>query len=202
MWILAHQCPPPPIGNADQTLCANKIPILFRRFFFPVRTATPIGAGCIGAPIVLAVYKEDDRVRCASPIFKPIAYKLSFTNRKRKYFEEQTTATLKIKQTAIATVPNHILSVACFLTPLFFHYPLPLKSLKKGVGSGSISQRYGSEDLDPHQNVTNPQHWKLRKTFFFNGRNKVYLLILVHFHAPESGFRSHIQYGSGSRTAK
>ncbi len=37
-------------------------------------------------------------------------------------------------------------------------------SLKKGVrtgvgsGSGSISQRYGSGDPDPHQNVTDPQH--------------------------------------------
>jgi hypothetical protein len=35
--------------------------------------------------------------------------------------------------------------------------------MKKGVGSGSgsISQRYGSRDpdLDPHQNVTDPQHW-------------------------------------------
>jgi hypothetical protein len=31
-------------------------------------------------------------------------------------------------------------------------------SLKKGVGSGSISQRYGSADPDPHQNVTDPQH--------------------------------------------
>ncbi len=27
------------------------------------------------------------------------------------------------------------------------------------VGSGSVSQRYGSADLDPHQNVTDPQHW-------------------------------------------
>jgi hypothetical protein len=41
----------------------------------------------------------------------------------------------------------------------------PLKSLKKGigsgVGSGSISQRYGSADPDPYpqQNVMNPQHW-------------------------------------------
>jgi hypothetical protein len=44
-----------------------------------------------------------------------------------------------------------------------------LKSLKKGVrsgvgsrvgsGAGSISERYGSEDPDPHQNVTDPQHW-------------------------------------------
>jgi|LakMenE01Jun11ns_1017448.scaffolds.fasta_scaffold8876058_1 hypothetical protein len=37
-----------------------------------------------------------------------------------------------------------------------------LKSMKKevgsGVGSGSISQRYGSGDPDPHQNVTDPQH--------------------------------------------
>jgi hypothetical protein len=31
--------------------------------------------------------------------------------------------------------------------------------MKKGVGS--LSQRYGSGDLDPdpHQNVTDPQHW-------------------------------------------
>jgi hypothetical protein len=39
-----------------------------------------------------------------------------------------------------------------------------LKSLKKGVGSGagsrSISQRYWSKDPDPHQNVTDPQHWE------------------------------------------
>jgi hypothetical protein len=37
-----------------------------------------------------------------------------------------------------------------------------LKSMKKGVGSGSISQRYGSGDPDPdaHQNVTDPQHWR------------------------------------------
>jgi hypothetical protein len=29
----------------------------------------------------------------------------------------------------------------------------------EGYGSGSISQRHGSADLDPHQNVMNPQHW-------------------------------------------
>ncbi len=66
-------------------------------------------------------------IRCASPICKPIADKLSFTNRKRKYFEERTTATLKIKRTPIATVRNNILTVACFTTPLPFHYTLPLK---------------------------------------------------------------------------
>jgi hypothetical protein len=34
------------------------------------------------------------------------------------------------------------------------------KSVGSGVGSGSesISQRYGSEDPDPHQNFTDPQH--------------------------------------------
>jgi hypothetical protein len=38
-----------------------------------------------------------------------------------------------------------------------------LKSLKKGVGSGvgsgSVSQRYGSADPDPHRNITDPQHF-------------------------------------------
>jgi hypothetical protein len=38
----------------------------------------------------------------------------------------------------------------------------PFKSMKKivgsGVGSGSNSQRDGSGDPDPHQNVTDPQH--------------------------------------------
>ncbi len=53
---------------------------------------------------------------------------LSFTNRKRKYVEEKTTATLKIKQTSIAKVRNHILTVACFPTPLSFQYPLPFRS--------------------------------------------------------------------------
>jgi hypothetical protein len=37
--------------------------------------------------------EADQTVRCASPIFKPIAYELSCTNRKRKYVEEKTTAT-------------------------------------------------------------------------------------------------------------
>jgi hypothetical protein len=37
------------------------------------------------------------------------------------------TATLKSKQTSIATVRYHLLPVASLLTPLIFHYPLPLK---------------------------------------------------------------------------
>ncbi len=119
--LLAHWCPPPPIGNADQAQCANNI-------FFPVLSATPIGAGCIGAPIVFAEYKEDDCVWCASPIFIPIAYELSLTNRKWKYVAEKTTAPLKSKQTSITTVWCPILSVDRLPTPLIFRYPLPLKA--------------------------------------------------------------------------
>jgi hypothetical protein len=85
-----------------------------------------IGAGCIGAPLVLADYKEEDRVRCASPIFMLIAYYLGFTNRKRKYLEEKTTATLKSKQTSIVTFQNHLRTLASFLIPLIFHWSLPL----------------------------------------------------------------------------
>ncbi len=45
----------------------------------------------------------------------------------RKYVEEKMTATLKSKQISIATVRYHLLPVASLLTPLIFHYPLPLK---------------------------------------------------------------------------
>ncbi len=33
------------------------------------------------------------------------------------------------------------------------------KGVGSGVGSGSISQGYGSVDPDPHKNVPDPQHW-------------------------------------------
>ena len=91
-----------------------------------------IGAQCL---VSIAYWRRGTSVRqyphrlsvwCASPIFIPIAYKLSFTNRKRKYAEEKITATLKSKQTSIATVRYPILTVARFLTLLLFHYPLPL----------------------------------------------------------------------------
>ncbi len=65
--------------RTDVPLCQQAIltkygePIMIRRFFC-VRPAITIGAGGIGAPIVLADYKEDDCVRGASPIFIPIAY--------------------------------------------------------------------------------------------------------------------------------
>jgi hypothetical protein len=43
----------------------------------------------------------------ALTIFMPIAHKLGFTNRIRKYSEEKKTATSKSKQTSITTVQNH-----------------------------------------------------------------------------------------------
>ena len=85
--------------------------------------AMPIG----GRGTLVRQYSHRLKVRCASPIFKPIAYKLRFTNRKRKYFEEKSTATLKSKQTSIATVRNHLRTLASFPTPLIFHWSLPLK---------------------------------------------------------------------------
>jgi hypothetical protein len=42
--------------------------------FFHVRSAITIGAEGIGAPIVLADYKEDDCVPRALPFFIPVAY--------------------------------------------------------------------------------------------------------------------------------
>jgi hypothetical protein len=106
---------------------------MFYRFFVSVRSALPItiGAGWIGAPIGVAEYNEDACVQCASPVFIPIAYKLSLTNRKRKYVAEKTTGPLKSKQTSITTVRCPILSVARLQTPLIFRYPLPLKSFEE-----------------------------------------------------------------------
>jgi hypothetical protein len=36
------------------------------------------------------------------------------------------------------------------------------------AGSGSISQRYGSGDPDPQQNVTDPKHWLRPVKYFLN----------------------------------
>jgi hypothetical protein len=67
--------------GAPMSLSANRqcLPsmvsqLYFADFFFHVRSAITIGAGGIGAPIVLAEYKVDDCVPCASPFFIPITY--------------------------------------------------------------------------------------------------------------------------------
>ncbi len=84
----------------------------------------------------------DRTFRCALPIFIPIAYLLCFTNRKRKYIEEKTTATLKSKQTSIATVRKHLPTVASLPTPFPFHYPLPLNNILLTANLGLISNKY------------------------------------------------------------
>ncbi len=78
----------------------------------------------IGWPMVSLLLLADRTVRLA--YFQANRLLTGLYKQERKYVEEKMTATLKIKQTSIATVRNHILSVACFLTPLPFHYPLPL----------------------------------------------------------------------------
>ncbi len=39
--------------------------------------------------------------------------------------------------------------------------------MTKIAGSGSISQRHGSADPDPHQNVMDPRHWSSGKVELF-----------------------------------
>ncbi len=52
-------------------------------------------------------------------------------------------------------------------------------------GARSVSQRYGSADPDPHQNVTDPQHWLLHfKSFLLRSTHAqlfVQLLRTRHF---------------------
>ncbi len=117
---------------------------------------------------VTSVYvtKKFKTVRCATPIFKPIAYKLSCTNRKRKYFEEKTTATLKVEQTSIATVRNHLRTLSSFSTPLIFHWSLPLTMQNQRRLFIFFTSRRHSEtrDPDPHyemKQIGNPEETTL-----------------------------------------
>ena len=105
---------PAPIVMADRTRKKHNLNI--------------IGAQCLVSiaywrrGTLVRQYSHRLTVRCASPIFIPIAYYLGFTNRKRKYFEEKTKATLKSKQTPIATVRNHLRTLASSPTPLIVHW--------------------------------------------------------------------------------
>ena len=106
---------PAPIGMADRTREKNYWLAVFGEHCL-------LAEGDIGAPIFTSTKSS---VRLA--IFITITYYLGFTNRKRKYFEEKTTATLKSKRTSIATVRNHLRTLASSPTPLIFHWSLPLK---------------------------------------------------------------------------
>ena len=50
--------------------------------------------------------------------------------------------------------------------------------LKKEFSSGSVGQRYGSADPDPdpHQNVTDSQHWNLHSNPATNTHSTLFLL--------------------------
>ncbi len=74
------------MAQTPQTQCAI--------IFFRVRSAIYIGAGCIGAPLVLADFKESEPVRCASPVFMLFS--------------------------SIALVRYHLRTLASFPTPSFF----------------------------------------------------------------------------------
>jgi hypothetical protein len=55
-----------------------------------------------------------------------------------------------------------------------------------GSGSGSISQRHGSADPDPHQNAMDPQHWidgkyEIRSKFF---KNVIFAVLSVAICVP------------------
>jgi hypothetical protein len=65
---------------------------------------------------------------------------------------------------------------------------VPLKSLKKGVGSGSISQRYGPGDPDPHQNVTDSQHC-VKQSYFTSMPSEVAAALLRKNHTVSTGSR-------------
>jgi hypothetical protein len=54
----------------------------------------------------------------------------------------------KIKQTSIATVRNYVLTVACFLTFLFFHYTLPLRDAVQTMGQVCMEVPYVNGDAD------------------------------------------------------
>ena len=121
---IGARMPPAPLLKAHRTQKIDKI--------VRIQSAKP-------CPIEGPFKKEADRTfRSASPIFLPIAYSLGFTNRKRKYVKEETTTTLKNKQTSIATVQYLFRTLASFSTPLVFHWSLPLKVVgnEKGEGSG------------------------------------------------------------------
>ncbi len=106
-------------------------PIIFKLcfadfFLYSVRHYT-IGAGCIGAQLILADYTVSKMIVFGAPRL----YGLSNFLLTELYKQEMEIlwriedCQIKIKQTLISTVRNHLLTVAWFPTPLIFHCPLP-----------------------------------------------------------------------------
>jgi hypothetical protein len=66
-----------------------------------------------------------------------------------------------------------------------------LKSMKKGVGSGvgsgSVSQRYGSGDPNPHQNVTDLQYGTVFNYSFKGQSHEISTKERARAHDPDQG---------------
>jgi hypothetical protein len=58
--------------------------------------------------------------------------------------------------------------------------------MTKIAGSGSISQRHGSEDPDPHQNVMDPQHCYI---LYNNLEVWDHLVDVLEYDGPDAGLR-------------
>ncbi len=61
--VLIYWCNDAPcafIGNADRICCANYLQVYFAELVFLHRRALPIGAKCLGAPIILHIMSESD----------------------------------------------------------------------------------------------------------------------------------------------
>jgi hypothetical protein len=54
--------------------------------------------------------------------------------------------------------------------------------MTKMAGSGSISQRHGCADPDPHQNVMDPEDWLKPMGERSNDWRKVYIYYLLHIY--------------------
>jgi hypothetical protein len=149
--------------------------------------------------IILADCKEDERVLCASPIFKPIACKLSISNRRRKYVEEKTMATLKFKQSSIATVLNHLLTVARFPIPLIFRYPLPLRG-QKSLGPLKMSLEMAHKVILPPKKNYIPQFLKQRdiNSYYMRGSGGIGVFC-AHRRLTESLYKPAIPYNGKNK---
>ena len=106
---------------------------------FWVRPVSPIHAPMIRCAIILALYKEEERVRCALPVVKVIAFRINLVGARGNvitYFTYLKTACLKDKYISIATVldPYGVLAYRTYtFDPPNFSLPTPFKDnfLKK-----------------------------------------------------------------------
>ncbi len=96
-----------------------------------------LAEGDIGAPIFTSTKSS---VRLA--YFHTNRLLFGLYKQETEILRRKTTATLKSKQTSIATVRNHLRTLASSPTPLIFHWSLPLSTQKKGKSMPSRSSAH------------------------------------------------------------